>query len=518
MITLFVIRGGGNIIINKLKRMFGIPNQQTKKENDYLFQTRTNQIDRSNYPYEINIKSFSGNVNMNEVYSKYYDQIKPNFMMQEVQGDLIIENSHIGLNDDEDYCDGLGQLTFVNGNMILRHSAIVSLDKLNEVGKDVIIYHSVINKLGGLKQIGGNLEIIGGTVLGCNFEELVNNTAGSTLIKWSQFNNGYIPYFKRNNRMDLTKHSQNYYLTQDNIADFASPEIDGNLYISNCKITDQLNHIQKINGDLILENAEIVSLNNLTSLGQNIHLKNSEIGYLNNLKNINGSLKLEKSKIIFNQIEDIKGDILISSESYFDTRSLPNNYQADIFMDYNICDAQKNFFAKISGYQNNGTLTMPLPNTENQELKMKKFYVNTIYSNQVPGLAPLDEKFKYVGMFSACDIKESKPIYGHYTDTRYLNTTMHALAVYQNEGYFCPQRGYYRHFGQLGAFVSKQPVEVNMHFDQIRTMPSKDTDVIEAKSVEEAIELFKNKKWRPFRPDIDKPPIYERTFSPINEK
>ena len=152
----------------------------------------------------------------------------------------------------------------------------------------------------------------------------------------------------------------------------------------------------------------------------------------------------------------------------------------------------------------------PRPKTGNKGRGMKKFYVNTIYSNQVPGLAPLDEDFKYVGMFSACDIKEAKPVNGHYTDTRYLKTTMHAVAVYQNEGYYCPDRGYYRHFGQLGAFVSKQPVRVNMYFDEIRVMTCYDTDVIEAESVEEAIEKFKNKKWRALWLDRDKPPICEK--------
>lgn len=141
----------------------------------------------------------------------------------------------------------------------------------------------------------------------------------------------------------------------------------------------------------------------------------------------------------------------------------------------------------------------------------KKYYVNTIYDNNVPGLAPLDPKFKYVGMFSECDIKETKPVlWDRYADTRYLNTIMHAVAVYENEGYYCSERGYYRHFGQLGTFVYKQPVEVNMYFDEIRIMHCKDTDVIEADSLEEAIEMFKNKKWRPYRLDKDKAPICDK--------
>ena len=517
------------MLFNKLKRMVGIPNKQYEEKSvvqpKELDETKITKprpriklssvsLDKYNYVFDMKTKIFNGNVKLKGVYATYYDQTRPNFMVEEVLGDLILDNSHIGIVDEDYTLEGFGKLKKVNGNLIINHSSVESFKNLNEIGGSVILGNSVLD-LNNVNKIGGDLEISGGTMVCSDLESLANAVKGNTLVKCTRFKHGYVPYFSRRNHLLYATHPQNYYITQENIKEFAGKEIDGNVYISNCKLTDELNHIKKINGNLILNNSEVVSLNNLNNLGGSLVLNNSEIGYLNNLKEIKGELKLDNSKIIWNQIESVAGDILITSESYFDTRSLPAFYDANIFSDNRIAKEQKDFTKKINEYKKNGSLNMQLPNTENQELKMHKYYVNTIYSNNVPGLQPLDPKFKYVGMFSECDIKESKPIAGHFTDTRLLNTTMHALAVYQNEGYFCPTRGYYRHFGQLGAFVSKQPVKVNMFFPEIRTMDSYSIDVIEAKSVDEAIELFKNKKWRSFKPDIDRKPIHENNTNEL---
>ena len=116
-----------------------------------------------------------------------------------------------------------------------------------------------------------------------------------------------------------------------------------------------------------------------------------------------------------------------------------------------------------------------------------KFYVNKI-NQTIEGLKPLEYGEYYVGLFSECESKGEGHFCGYYASESYLNTTMYAYAVYK--GLYLSER-----ISDAKEFVKT--------FTKIYIGSHLWTQVIEAKSIEEAMVKFKKSEWRQWDLSLD---------------
>ena len=119
-----------------------------------------------------------------------------------------------------------------------------------------------------------------------------------------------------------------------------------------------------------------------------------------------------------------------------------------------------------------------------------KFYINSI-GNKIEGLPELPyNNGQYVGLFSQCQVGEDGNFCGYYSSSSYINTNLHAVAIYEN--------GCYRNAKRLekvirfDKFFQEIPIETHMW-----------TNVIEAESIEDAISKFEISDWREWKCEID---------------
>ena len=117
-----------------------------------------------------------------------------------------------------------------------------------------------------------------------------------------------------------------------------------------------------------------------------------------------------------------------------------------------------------------------------------KFYVNEI-AETIDELTPLPWGEHYVGLFSQCETKVEGSFCGYYSCEKYLNTELLAYCVYKK----CMYLG--KKFGTV--------VKFNKQFSEIKIATHMFTKVIEANSIEEAIEKFEKCDYRSWTSETD---------------
>ena len=119
-----------------------------------------------------------------------------------------------------------------------------------------------------------------------------------------------------------------------------------------------------------------------------------------------------------------------------------------------------------------------------------KFYINSIGSN-LDGLnnLPYNQK-QYVGLFSQCQVHEDGYFGGYYSSTKYINTTLYAVLIFEN--------GCYKNAKKLSA-----PIKLDRFYNEIQTDPHMWTSVIEADTIDDAISQFEKSHLRDWKSEID---------------
>jgi uncharacterized protein YuzE len=89
---------------------------------------------------------------------------------------------------------------------------------------------------------------------------------------------------------------------------------DGNLDLTNLPFElEDLGNLEKVNGNLYLDNTSIKSLGNLKEVTGNLYLENTSIKSLDNLKEVGGYLWLRDTPITdLGNLEKVGGSIFIS--------------------------------------------------------------------------------------------------------------------------------------------------------------------------------------------------------------
>ena len=118
-----------------------------------------------------------------------------------------------------------------------------------------------------------------------------------------------------------------------------------------------------------------------------------------------------------------------------------------------------------------------------------KFYVNKIMDT-LDNLKPLnyEEGEYFVGLFSDCETVGEGSFGGYHASESYLDVNLYACCVYK------------------GAYLKQKVgniIDVNKHYNKIHIATHMWTQVIEAKTLTEAKEKFKNSEWRQWNSEID---------------
>lgn len=115
-----------------------------------------------------------------------------------------------------------------------------------------------------------------------------------------------------------------------------------------------------------------------------------------------------------------------------------------------------------------------------------KFYVNEISDYEVYRDLKFDRGQYIIGLFSQCNTEGRGDFCGYYGSEFYLNTKLYAY-------YMADCKGLYRPEKRLSDVIAlEQPID----YREIGIGSHMWTNVIEADSVEEAIKLFTDAKWR----------------------
>lgn len=122
-----------------------------------------------------------------------------------------------------------------------------------------------------------------------------------------------------------------------------------------------------------------------------------------------------------------------------------------------------------------------------------KFYINSLCDWE----NVLNAKHSYgqfiIGLFRQCKTDGRGNFCGYYGTEYYLNGELYAYYVTENTVIYKPE-------ARLGdVTVLKEPIR----YQEVQIGSHMWTNVIEASSIEEAIDLFKNAKWRRWDYSVD---------------
>lgn len=121
---------------------------------------------------------------------------------------------------------------------------------------------------------------------------------------------------------------------------------------------------------------------------------------------------------------------------------------------------------------------------------MAKFYVNAVYDKPLTRGIPYGQMV--IGLFKQCPTEGRGNFCGYYSSEYYLNTELYAYYVADGRIYKPEAR-------MTELTIPEQP----MKYREVQIGSDMWTMVIEAESVDEAIELFKDAKWRRWNCEID---------------
>lgn len=115
---------------------------------------------------------------------------------------------------------------------------------------------------------------------------------------------------------------------------------------------------------------------------------------------------------------------------------------------------------------------------------MGKFYVNVVCGETITKQPPYGQMI--IGLFKQCKSKGVGNFCGYYANEYYINTEMYAYYIADCNGVYKPE-----------ARISEVTfLEQPIKYNEIQIGSHMWTKVIEAESIEEAVELFAEAKWR----------------------
>lgn len=121
-----------------------------------------------------------------------------------------------------------------------------------------------------------------------------------------------------------------------------------------------------------------------------------------------------------------------------------------------------------------------------------KFYVNEVYDQE------LHKGLKYgrsvIGLFSQSKTDGRGNFCGYYGSEYYINTTLYAYYEADCKGVYAPEKR------TSGVVTLAQPID----YQEIQIGSHMWTNVIEAETIEEAIELFGKAEWRRWDSKLDR--------------
>jgi hypothetical protein len=120
-----------------------------------------------------------------------------------------------------------------------------------------------------------------------------------------------------------------------------------------------------------------------------------------------------------------------------------------------------------------------------------KFYVNEIHDRSLTGGIPYGQSI--IGLFKQCATEGRGSFCGYYGAEFYIDTEMYAYYVADCSGIYKPEARI------TGVVILEQPTK----YREVAIGSHMWTSVIEAESIEEAIRLFEDAKWRRWDCRID---------------
>ena len=108
-----------------------------------------------------------------------------------------------------------------------------------------------------------------------------------------------------------------------------------------------------------------------------------------------------------------------------------------------------------------------------------KYFVNGIDAD----FDGLNDIYKFIGLFTECQIEESDLFLGHYTTTKFKNVRLVAVSKYTSGCYLSEEK-------------RRKPKVVNNIYKEIKVDPKSWIRIIDANTDEEAVASFKQHKWR----------------------
>ena len=124
---------------------------------------------------------------------------------------------------------------------------------------------------------------------------------------------------------------------------------------------------------------------------------------------------------------------------------------------------------------------------------MAKFYVNMFYDESIRKELGLPYKQDLIGLFKQCKTEGRGSFCGYYGAEYYLNTELYAYYVADSKSGYTPEER-----------ISDVEICIpTLKYREMLIGSHMWTQVIEAETVSEALEAFKNAKWRSWRLDTD---------------
>ena len=122
---------------------------------------------------------------------------------------------------------------------------------------------------------------------------------------------------------------------------------------------------------------------------------------------------------------------------------------------------------------------------------MEKFYVNEVHDRALRNGLPYGQSV--IGLFRQCPTEGRGSFCGYYGAEYYLDTELYAYYVADCSGIYKPEARI------TDITILKQPII----YREVAIGSHMWTTVVEAKSIDEAIKLFKDAKWRRWDCSID---------------
>lgn len=134
---------------------------------------------------------------------------------------------------------------------------------------------------------------------------------------------------------------------------------------------------------------------------------------------------------------------------------------------------------------------------------MTKFYVNEIHNDTMTKGLPYGQTI--IGLFKQCETEGRGSFCGYYGSEYYIDAEVYAYYIASYNGRYKPE-------ARISDVIICNPT---IKFSEVQIATHMWTNVIEADTIDEAIESFKNAEWRRWSSPFDEPGMIPISSCPI---